>query len=176
MEHRSYAPGQHGQGRIRVSEYRLHLREKQKVRSTYGVSESQFKHYYEMAKRASGQTGETLLVLLERRLDNIVYRMGFAASRNEARQLVSHGHFLVNGRKTDIPSFLIKAGDVIEVKEKSKTLVAIENALEAGEARGYLEWIDVDRAAKKGTVKALPERKDMPMAVEETLIVEYYSK
>lgn len=176
IEHRNYAPGQHGQGRVRVSEYRLHLREKQKVRSSYGVSESQFKHYYEMARRASGQTGETLMILLERRLDNIVYRMGFAASRNEARQLVSHGHFMVNGRKTDIPSFLIKAGDTVEVKEKSKKLVAIENALETSEARGHLEWIEVDREARKGTVKALPERKDMPMAVEETLIVEYYSK
>lgn len=176
MEHRSYAPGQHGQGRIRVSEYRLHLREKQKVRCSYGVSESQFKHYYEMAKRSTGQTGETLLSLLERRLDNIVYRMGFAASRGEARQLVTHGHFLVNGRKTDIPSFLVKAGDTVEVKAKSKKLVAIESALEASDARGHLEWIDVDREARKGTVKALPERKDLPMAVEETLIVEYYSK
>jgi small subunit ribosomal protein S4 len=176
LEHRNYAPGQHGQGRIRVSEYRLHLREKQKVRSSYGVSEAQFKHYYEMARRKTGKTGETVLTLLERRLDNIIYRMGFASSRAEARQLISHGHFLVNGRKTDIPSYLIKPGDLIEVKDKSKQLAAIVNALESNEARGAIEWLDVDREAKKGTVKTLPERKDMPMAIEETLIVEYYSK
>ena len=171
------APGQHGaKSGQRISNYGQQLREKQKLRRIYGVLERQFRRTFAEAARRKGSTGENLLKLLESRLDNVVYRMGFASSRNEARQLVTHGHFMVNGRKTDIPSFLVKAGDMIEVKEKSKKLVAIENALEASEARGHLEWIEVDREARKGTVKALPERKDMPMAVEETLIVEYYSK
>jgi len=176
MEQREYPPGQHGQGRIRTSEYRVHLREKQKVRNTYGVSESQFKKYYEMAKRKRGVTGENLLSLLERRLDNILYRSGFAASRAEARQLITHGHFMVNGRKTDIPSFLVSEGDEIEVKEKSKKLNIINEALENAQSRGGVEWLMVDAEAKKGVVKALPERKDIPMAIEETLIVEFYSK
>lgn len=176
MEQREYRPGQHGQGRIRTSEYRIHLREKQKVRSTYGVSESQFKKYYEMAKRKRGVTGENLLCLLERRLDNIVYRSGFAASRAESRQLITHGHFMVNGHKTNIPSFLVNAGDEIEVKEKSKKLEAINEALESSQQRGGVEWLEIDADAKKGVIKALPERKDMPMAIEETLIVEFYSK
>jgi len=173
---RENPPGQHGQGRIRTSEYRIHLREKQKVRSTYGLSESQFKRYYEMARSQRGATGENLLVLLERRLDNIIYRSGFTTSRAEARQLIDHGHFRVNGRKTDIPSYLVKEGDVIEVKEKSKTLHAIVEALEIREQRGSVEWIEVDADARKATVKALPERTDLPMAVEERLIVEFYSK
>lgn len=176
MEQREYPPGEHGQGRVRTSEYRIHLREKQKVRSTYGLSESQFKKYYEIARRRKGVTGENLLSLLERRLDNIVYRSGFAASRAEARQLITHGHFKVNGHKTDIPSFLVNAGDEIEVKEKSKKLTCITEALESAQQRGGLEWLEVDFDAKKGIVKALPERKDMPMAIEETLIVEFYSK
>jgi len=173
---REYPPGQHGQGRVRTSEYRIHLREKQKVRNTYGIPESQFKRYYEMARSQRGATGENLLVLLERRLDNIVYRSGFSTSRAEARQLIDHGHFRVNGRKTDIPSFLVKAGDVIEVKDKSKTLDVIVHALEIREQRGSAEWLDVDADGRKVTVKALPERKDLPMAVEERLIVEFYSK
>ncbi|NLW67291.1 MAG: 30S ribosomal protein S4 [Bacteriovoracaceae bacterium] len=173
---REYPPGQHGQGRVRTSEYRIHLREKQKVRNTYGIPESQFKRYYEMARSQRGATGENLLVLLERRLDNIVYRSGFSTSRAEARQLIDHGHFRVNGRKTDIPSFLVKAGDVIEVKDKSKTMDVIVHALEIREQRGSAEWLDVDADGRKVTVKALPERKDLPMAVEERLIVEFYSK
>ncbi len=176
IESRNYPPGQHGQRRIRQSDYRLHLREKQKVRTTYGVSESQFRRYYDQAKRRRGATGENLLQLLERRLDNIVYRMGFAASRAEARQLISHGHFMVNGRKTDIPSFIVDAGDQIEVKEKSRNLGVIGSALENMEQRGFVGWLEVDSQARKGVVKALPERSEMPMAVEETLIVEYYSK
>ncbi|MBN1636035.1 MAG: 30S ribosomal protein S4 [Deltaproteobacteria bacterium] len=176
IERRNYPPGEHGQRRIRTSEYRIHLREKQKVRYIYGVSESQFKRYYEIAKSKRGMTGEQLLSLLERRLDNIVYRMGFARSRAESRHLISHGHFMVNGRKTDIPSFLVKAEDVIEVKDKSKKLESIKEALETMQQRGGFEWLDVDATGMKGTVKVLPERKDMPMAVEETLIVEYYSK
>lgn len=176
IDQRSYPPGQHGQGRVRVTEYRVHLREKQKVRCTYGVSESQFRRYYEMAKRTRGVTGEQLLQLLERRLDNIVYRIGFASSRNGARQLVTHGHIQVNGRKVDIPSYLVKAGDVVEVKEKSKKLEAVGSSLENREQRGFAEWLEVDKEARRGRVKALPERKDMPMSVQETLIVEYYSK
>lgn len=176
LERRNYAPGQHGQRRIRTSEYRIHLREKQKARLTYGVSESQFKRYYEMAKSTKGATGENLLVFLERRLDNIVFRMGFAGSRNQARQLIQHGHIIVNGRKTDIPSFLVKPGDVVEIREKSRNLACIVEALETQEQRGGFAWLVVDKDAKKGTVQALPERKDMPMEVEETLIVEYYSK
>ncbi len=173
---REYPPGQHGQGRVRASEYRTHLREKQKVRRTYGVSESQFRKYYDMAKTQRGATGENLLVLLERRLDNIVYRSGFAASRAEARQLVDHGHIVVNGRKSDVPSFLVKAGDEIKVKDKSKTLDSITQSLELREQRGLVNWLEVNKDAKSVTVMTLPERKDMPMAVEETLIVEFYSK
>lgn len=173
---RENPPGQHGQGRVRTSEYRIHLREKQKVRKTYGVSESQFKRYYEMARSQRGATGENLIVLLERRLDNIVYRSGFSTSRAEARQLIDHGHFRVNGRKTDVPSYLVKAGDIVEVKEKSKTLDTIVNSLEIREQRGSAEWLEVDADARKATIKVLPERKDLPMAVEERLIVEFYSK
>jgi small subunit ribosomal protein S4 len=163
-------------GRIRTSEYRLHLREKQKVRYTYGISESQFRRYYDMARSQRGDTGENLLVLLERRLDNIVYRSGFSTSRAEARQLIDHGHFRINGRKTDVPSYLVKAGDIVEVKEKSKNLDVIVNSLEIREQRGSAEWLEVDPDARKVTVKVLPERKDLPMAVEERLIVEFYSK
>ena len=176
MVAREYPPGQHGQGRVRASEYRTHLREKQKVRRSYGVSESQFRKYYQMARSQRGATGENLLVLLERRLDNIVYRSGFANSRAEARQLVDHGHVLVNGRKTGVPSFLVKTGDEVKIKEKSKTLDSIVHSLELREQRGLVNWIEVDTDAKSAIVKALPERKDMPMAVEETLIVEFYSK
>ncbi len=176
FEQRNYAPGEHGQRRTRMSEYRIHLREKQKVRRIYGVSEKQFRIYYDMATKKKGVTGETLLTLLERRLDNIVYRMGFASSRQEARQLISHGHFLVNERKTDIPSFLVKAGDVVEVREKSRKAVPIANALEDMERRGRIEWLELDKENMKSIVKVLPERKDIPMPVEETLIVEFYSK
>lgn len=176
IEQREYPPGQHGQGRVRTTEYRIHLREKQKVRYTYGVSEAQFRKYYDMAKRRKGVTGEQLLQLLERRLDNIVYRLGFSQSRNGARQLISHGHITVNGHKVNIPSFLVYAGDEVEVKEKSKKLDVIGASLENREQRGFSEWLEVDKDAKKGKVKALPERKDMPMSVQETLIIEYYSR
>jgi small subunit ribosomal protein S4 len=176
IEQREYPPGQHGQGRVRTTEYRIHLREKQKVRYTYGVSEAQFRKYYDMAKRRKGVTGEQLLQLLERRLDNIVYRLGFSQSRNGARQLISHGHITVNGHKVNIPSFLVDAGDEVEVKEKSKKLDVIGASLENREQRGFSEWLEVDKDAKKGKVKALPERKDMPMSVQETLIIEYYSR
>jgi len=176
IEQREYPPGQHGQGRVRTTEYRIHLREKQKVRYTYGVSEAQFRRYYDMAKRRKGVTGEMLLQLLERRLDNIVYRLGFSASRNGARQLINHGHITVNGHKVNIPSFLVDAGDEIEVREKSKKIDAVGASLDSREQRGFSEWLEVDKDTKKGKVKALPERKDMPMSVQETLIIEYYSK
>ena len=176
IEQREYPPGQHGQGRVRTTEYRVHLREKQKVRSTYGVSEAQFKRYYDMARSHRGVTGELLLQLLERRLDNIVYRLGFSPSRNGARQLITHGHITVNSRKVNVPSFLVNAGDTIEVKEKSKKLNAINSSLENREQRGWTEWLEMDKDAKKGKVKALPERKDMPTTIQETLIIEYYSK
>jgi small subunit ribosomal protein S4 len=142
----------------------------------YGVSESQFKFYYDEAAKGKGVTGESLLTLLERRLDNVVYRIGFASSRREARLLVSHGHFLVNGKKVDIPSFLVKAGDVIEVKEKSRKVTSIIGALEGMEQRGVVEWLDLDKDNMKGKIKMLPERKDITMPIEETLIVEFYSK
>jgi small subunit ribosomal protein S4 len=176
IEQREYPPGQHGQGRIRTTEYRVHLREKQKVRSTYGVSEAQFKRYYDMARSHRGVTGELLLQLLERRLDNIVYRLGFSPSRNGARQLITHGHITVNSRKVNVPSFLVNAGDSIEVKEKSKKLNAINSSLENREQRGWTEWLEMDKDAKKGKVKALPERKDISTTIQETLIIEYYSK
>ena len=176
LDRRNYGPGEHGQRRARISEYRVQLREKQKVRFNYGVSETQFKRYYEIAKRKKGITGENLLLLLERRLDNIVYRMGFASSRSEARQLIGHGHIAVNGRKTDIPSFMVKEGDEIEVREKGKKFEFVKTALENAGQRGIPEWLEVDEDGMKGKVKTLPERDDLPMEVDETLIVEFYSK
>ncbi len=176
LDRRNYGPGEHGQRRARISEYRVQLREKQKVRFNYGVSETQFKRYYEIAKRKKGITGENLLLLLERRLDNIVYRMGFASSRPEARQLIGHGHIAVNGRKTDIPSFMVKEGDQIEVREKGKKFEFVKTALENAGQRGIPEWLEVDEDGMKGKVKTLPERDDLPMEVDETLIVEFYSK
>jgi small subunit ribosomal protein S4 len=145
------------------------------VRCTYGVSESQFRRYYEMAKR-TGRHRRQLLQLLRGGWTTSCTRIGFASSRNGARQLVTHGHIQVNGRKVDIPSYLVKAGDVVEVKEKSKKLEAVGSSLENREQRGFAEWLEVDKEARRGRVKALPERKDMPMSVQETLIVEYYSK
>jgi len=176
LDRRNYGPGEHGQRRARISEYRVQLREKQKVRFNYGASETQFKRYYEIAKRKEGITGENLLLLLERRLDNIVYRMGFASSRPEARQLIGHGHIAVNGRKTDIPSFMVKEGDEIEVREKGKKIEFVKTALENAEQRGIPEWLEVDKDGMKGKVRTLPERDDLPMEVDETLIVEFYSK
>jgi len=176
LDRRNYGPGEHGQRRARISEYRVQLREKQKVRFNYGASETQFKRYYEIAKRKEGITGENLLLLLERRLDNIVYRMGFASSRPEARQLIGHGHIAVNGRKTDIPSFMVKEGDEIEIREKGKKIEFVKTALENAEQRGIPEWLEVDKDGMKGKVRTLPERDDLPMEVDETLIVEFYSK
>ncbi len=176
FERRSYAPGHHGQGRIKVSDYGIRLREKQRVRRIYGVNESQFRRYFEMADRQKGVTGTNLLVLLEKRLDNVVYRLGFAESRAQARQLVKHGHFLVNGRKVDIPSFQVKVGDEITVREKSKDIIPIVQALEAVARRGVPDWLELDADNKKGTVKSVPERSHITMPIQEQFIVEFYSK
>jgi len=176
LERRAYPPGQHGQGRIKRSDYGVQLREKQKVRRMYGVLEKQFRLYYQRAARMKGVTGENLLQLLERRLDNTVYRLGFANSRKDARQLVSHGHLLINGRRVDIPSIQIKEGDVVEVRERSKKLARIEGALELKAAGELPGWLELDRDGMKATVKALPTRDDIQIPVQESLIVELYSK
>ena len=173
---RAYAPGQHGQSRRKLSEYGTQLREKQKVRRTYGILESQFEHYFEMANKKEGVTGENLLTLLESRLDNVVYRLGLAVSRPEARQLVSHAHFTVNGKKVNIPSYLVKPGDVIAVREKSRTNAKFEAILGATESRIVPKWLDMNRDTLEGRVVALAERDDIDLPIEEHLIVEYYSK
>ena len=177
IERRNYAPGQHGQGRVKVSDYGTQLREKQRVKRTYGLLEKQFRDYFKKADRMKGVTGETLLILLERRLDSMVYRLGFSTSRNEGRQMVRHGHFLVNGRKVNIPSFLVRPGDVIEVREKSRAVVRINEALDGVMRRGIPSWVELERDAFKGTVKTLPVRAEMTTpAFQEQLIVELYSK
>ena len=171
---RAYAPGQHGQGRKKTSEYGVQLRAKQMTRRYYGVLENQFHHYYEMAEKMPGKTGDALLALLEKRLDNVVYRLGWASSRAEARQLVLHGHFTVNGRRVDIPSFLVKEGDV--VAEKSRSNDKIKAVLEANASRPVVKWLELNREAMEAKVIAQPQREDIDLAVEETLIVELYSK
>jgi small subunit ribosomal protein S4 len=176
IERRNYPPGEHGQARPKFSEYSVQLREKQKLRRIYGVLEGQFRRYFEMADRAKGVTGETLLQLLERRLDNIVYRIGFATSRSEARQLVRHGHFRVNGRKVDVPSYLVRPGDSIGVRERSHKVARIQEALELAQRRGVPDWLEVTPEAFAGRVKALPARSDLTMPVNEKLVVELYSK
>jgi small subunit ribosomal protein S4 len=177
VDRRNYIPGQHGQARHgKVSEYGKQLREKQKVKRIYGVVERQFRGYYEMAARKRGVTGEGLLRYLERRLDNTVYRLGFASSRTEARLLVRHRHVLVNGNKTDIPSLLIKVGDTIELTEAAKTNVRVVESLEAVDRRGVPAWLSLDKKAVKGLVQTLPARTDITMPIEEHLIVELYSK
>ena len=173
---RAYAPGQHGQARKKVSEYGLQLREKQKTRRYYGVLESQFSSYYEMAVKKEGITGENLLAILESRLDNVVYRLGFAMSRAEARQLVTHGHFEVNGKKVDIPSYLIEVGDVISVKEKSVSSEKFKAIFEANEGKVIPKWLDLNAAAHEGKVIAALKRDDIDLELEEHLIVELYSK
>jgi small subunit ribosomal protein S4 len=176
-DRRSYPPGQHGQARRRKrSDYGEQLREKQKVKRIYGIAERQFRGYYYRASRMKGVTGENLIQLLERRLDNVVYRMGFACDHAEARQLVLHGHFQVNGRRINIPSYLVRSGDVVEVKEKSRKITRVVDSLAAVDRRGVPPWIDVDKDAFKGTVKALPSRADVTMDIREQLIVELYSK
>ena len=173
---RAYAPGQHGQGRKKSSEYGLQLRAKQKARRFYGVQEGQFHHYFEMAERKQGVTGENLLRILESRLDNVVYRVGFASSRAEARQLVGHGHFEVNGSRVDIASYLLRTGDVIAICEKSKGSEKIKAVLEANASKPVPQWMDVDREKLEAKVIALPERDQIDAPVEEQLIVEFYSK
>ena len=176
IERRNYPPGEHGQGRPKFSEYSVQLREKQKLRRMYGVLEGQFRRYFEMADRAKGVTGETLLQLLERRLDNIVYRIGFATSRSEGRQLVRHGHFRVNGRKVDIPSYLVRAGDTVSVRERSHKVTRIMESLELAQRRGVADWLEIDPQAFSGRVKTLPMRSDLTMPINEKLVVELYSK
>ena len=177
INRRSFAPGQHGKARKKLSEYGLQLREKQKARRYYGVLEGQFHHYFEMAERKAGITGENLLQILESRLDNVVYRLGFAMSRPEARQLVVHGHFTVNGKKVNIPSYLVKAGDVIEVAESSRSAECFKRLL-GQDAPVFLQpvWMEREKNALKGTITRLPAREEIDVPVEEHLIVELYSK
>lgn len=176
VERRQYPPGQHGQRRGKLSDYGVQLREKQKVRKTYGVLERPFRRYFEKAERKKGVTGEVLLQLLETRLDNVVYRMGFAPNRNSARQLVSHGHFLVNGKKVNIPSCILHAGDQVEVKEASRNLDIIKDSLAKAEQRGIPSWVETDFQGFKGKVAQLPAREDIQIPAQEQLIVELYSK
>ena len=173
---RAYAPGQHGQGRKKSSEYGLQLRAKQTARRFYGVQENQFHHYFEIAERKQGITGDNLLRILESRLDNVVYRVGFASSRAEARQLVGHGHFEVNGKRVDIASYLLKDGDVVSICEKARGLDKIKSVVEANSARPVPQWIDLDREALSAKVINLPTREQIEAPVEEQLIVEFYSK
>ena len=176
VERRSYPPGQHGQGRKKFSEYGTQLREKQKVKRIYGVLENQFRNTFKEADRQKGITGEVLLSLLERRLDSAVYRLGFANSRNEARQLVLHSHFMVNQIKVSIPSYLVKPGDVIAVREKSKKVVRILEALEGVARRGVPPWLELDKEQMKGNIKGMPAREEITLPIQEKLIVELYSK
>lgn len=176
VERRAYGPGQHGQKQSRRSDYGTQLREKQKVRRTYGVLERQFRKTYAEADRRKGVTGENLLQLLESRLDIVSYRMGFGASRSEARQIVRHNGILVNGKRVNIPSFTVKPGDVIEVANPAKAQLRIKASSEAGDSRGFPDWVEVDSKALKGTFKALPQRSDLPSNINESLVVELYSK
>ncbi len=176
LTRRAYAPGQHGQGRKKLSGYGLQLREKQKARRYYGVLEGQFRHYFELANKKAGVTGENLLAILESRLDNVVYRLGFGTSRPEARQLVRHGHFTVNGKKVNIPSYLVKVGDVIAIKEESKSSEKIKNVIEITASRIVPKWLDLDNNTLTGKVVAVAEREDIDLPLEEHLIVELYSK
>lgn len=177
FERRGYAPGEHGQGRKKQSsDYGLQLREKQKLKRMYAILEKQFAGYFEKADRQKGITGTNLLLLLERRLDNMVFRMGFANSRTEARQLVRHNHFLVNGKRVNIPSYLVKIGDEISVKEKSRTITRISEAVSTVARRGVPQWLELEKESFKGTVKMLPVREELTMPIQEQLIVELYSK
>lgn len=176
LEKRKYAPGQHGQNKGKLSDYGLQLREKQKAKRIYGILERQFRNYFEKAARMQGVTGEALMQFLERRLDNVVYRMGFAINRRDARQLVKHGHFEVNGRKSDIPSHLLKPGDVVSVTEKSKNLKSIAESLAIAEQRGFPEWLEVNVAELKGKFSRIPSLEEIQAPIQEQLIVEFYSK
>ena len=177
LEKRNYAPGQHGQSRRqRISEYGVQLREKQKIRRMYGLLETQFRNYFERASKSQGRTGDALVKLLERRLDNVVFRLGFAPSRKSARQLVIHRHFLVNDDVVDIPSYLMKPGDVIHVREKSRKLELIHDSMKRVKDTAMLPWLSIDKAAMNGTFLNIPERADVPLNANEQLIVELYSK
>ena len=176
IERRNYPPGQHGQKSARLSGYGVQLREKQKVRRIYGILERQFRKTYKDAASSKGVTGEALLQKLESRLDSVVYRMGFGSSRTEARQVVRHNGILINGKRLNIPSYLCRPGDVVEVAQGAKAQLRIKGAAEAAEARGYPEWIEVDAKALKGTFKARPQRSELPSTINESLIVELYSK
>jgi small subunit ribosomal protein S4 len=176
IERRAYPPGQHGQGRARFSDYGVQLREQQKVKRMYGLLEKQFADTMSRATRMKGRAGENLLVLLERRLDNVIFRMGFSTSRAEARQLVRHSHFLINGRRASIPSMLVKSGVVISVAEKSRKIARIAGALETLESRSVPQWVEINKEAFEGTVKSLPVREDITMPIQEQLIVEWYSR
>ncbi len=176
LEKKNYPPGQHGTSRrTKISEYGIQLREKQKVKRIYGLLESQFKNYFEKALKQKGRTGENLIKLLERRLDNVVFRLGFAPSRKAARQLVRHRHILVDGKIVDIPSYLLKPGQVVSIKEKSKTLDVIHNSLKRVK-EGTYPWLQIDKATLSGTFLHIPERADIPLNANEQLIVELYSK
>jgi small subunit ribosomal protein S4 len=176
FERRGYAPGEHGQARKKYSDYGVQLREKQRLKRMYGLLENQFKGYFERADRMKGITGSNLLMLLERRLDNAVYRLGFAPSRNDARQLVRHNHFLVNGKKVNIPSFMVRKDDIVELREKSRKVLPILDSLETVARRGIPGWLELDKDNFKGVVKAIPAREDITMPVQEQLVVELYSK
>jgi len=176
FERRGYPPGQHGQGRAKFSSYGVQLREKQKVKRMYGLLEKQFRNFFARAERKKGITGTNLLIFLERRLDNMIYRLGFANSRNEARQLVLHSHFSVNGHKVNIPSYLVDVGDVIDLREKSRKVAKIGESLEAVARRGVPAWLELDKENYRGRIVALPSREDLTMPIREQLIVELYSK
>ena len=176
IESRTYAPGQHGQARSKISDYGIQLREKQKLRKMYGILEKQFRGYFSMAERQKGVTGEKLLQILERRLDNVVYRMGFASSRNHARQLVTHGHIKVNGRNVNIPSYLLKIGDVVEMKETAKEIPQVLESITRMEGRGLPPWLGLDREKLRGGLIHLPTREELALPIQEQLVVELYSK
>jgi small subunit ribosomal protein S4 len=176
IERRNYPPGEHGQGRPKFSEYSIQLREKQKVKRIYRLMESQFRRTFDQASRIKGITGETLLIFLERRLDNVTYRLGFASSRAEARLLVRHGHILVNGKRLNIPSYQVRVGDVISVKEQSRQMARILTAMEGVQRRGVPDWAELDRDNCSGRIRILPTRSDITMPINEKLIVELYSK
>ena len=177
FDRRSYAPGEHGQRRGRkISDYGIQLREKQKIKRMYGLSEKQFRLFFERADKQSGITGTNLLMMLERRLDNVVYRLGFVNSRTQGRHFVRHNHFLVNGKKVNIPSYQIRVGDAVELREKSQKVQAFTDALDAVVRRGIPQWLDLEKEGLKGVIKSLPVREDLTMPMQEQLIVELYSK
>lgn len=176
FDRRPYPPGQHGQGRIKFSEYAVRLREKQKVRRMYGIFERQFRRYFKFSDSQKGVTGENLLRYLERRLDNVVYRMGFASTRSEARQLVRHNHVLVNGKRVNIPSYLARVNETISIRERSRKIARIAESMEAVERRGPVAWLELDKANFQGVVKQLPARDDITMPIQEQMIVEFYSR